>query len=45
MPRGAGRMVPLHGWVYLIKNDGGEYSKTPVKVEAAGAAIDVLLGG
>jgi hypothetical protein len=32
---------PLHGWVYLIKNEGGEYAKNPVKVEAGGAPIDV----
>ena len=32
---------PLHGWVYLIKNEGGEYTKNPVKVEAGGAPIDV----
>lgn len=32
---------PLHGWVYLIKNNDGEYSKTPVKINAGGAPIDV----
>ncbi|MEZ5325144.1 MAG: exo-alpha-sialidase [Verrucomicrobiales bacterium] len=32
---------PLHGWVYLIENEGGEYSKTPVKIEAAGSPVDV----
>lgn len=32
---------PLHGWVYLIENEDGEYSKTPVKVEAGGIPIDV----
>ena len=32
---------PLHGWVYLIKNEGGEYTKNPVKIEAGGAPIDV----
>ena len=32
---------PLHGWVYLIKNEGGKYTKNPVKIEAGGAPIDV----
>lgn len=32
---------PLHGWVYLIKNNDGEYEKKPVKLEAGGAVIDV----
>jgi predicted neuraminidase len=36
---------PLHGYVYLITNDGTddkpEYSDTPTRVQAAGGAIDV----
>lgn len=32
---------PLHGWVYLIKNEDGEYSETPEMITAAGAPIDV----
>ncbi|MDB4666181.1 exo-alpha-sialidase [Akkermansiaceae bacterium] len=32
---------PLHGWVYLIKNEGGKYTKNPLKIEAGGAPIDV----
>ena len=32
---------PLHGWVYLIKNEGDEYTKNPIKIEAGGAPIDV----
>jgi len=32
---------PLHGWVYLILNEDGEYSNKPIKVEAAGSPVDV----
>ncbi len=32
---------PLHGYVYLIENIDGEYSKTPRKIEAGGAPVDV----
>jgi len=32
---------PLHGWVYLIKNQDGKYSDTPIKVEAGGSPVDV----
>lgn len=35
------RNGPLHGWVYLIENHDGEYAKTPVKVTAGGAPVDV----
>ncbi|MGK0186356.1 MAG: putative neuraminidase [Verrucomicrobiales bacterium] len=30
----------LHGWIYLIKKNGADYSE-PVKIEAGGAAVDV----
>lgn len=32
---------PLHGWVYLILNEDGKYSKKPFKIEAGGAPVDV----
>ena len=32
---------PLHGWIYLIKNEPNGYSNTPVKVEAGGSPVDV----
>ncbi len=40
--QGRWRNGPLHGYVYLIKNEGGEYSKTPEKINAGGSAIDVF---
>jgi len=32
---------PLHGWVYLIVNVDGEYSKNPARIRAGGSPIDV----
>ncbi len=32
---------PLHGWVYLIKNNDGEYAKRPEKILAGGSPVDV----
>lgn len=37
---GKWRNGPLHGYVYLLENEGGEYAK-PVKVTAGGEAVDV----
>ncbi|MFU7561770.1 exo-alpha-sialidase [Stieleria sp. JC731] len=37
---------PLHGYIYIIKNEGNgdspKYSESPIKLEAAGGAIDVF---
>lgn len=38
---GRWRNGPLHGWVYLIENIDGEYSKEPRKIHAGGSPIDV----
>ncbi|MAS95828.1 MAG: hypothetical protein CMO55_21705 [Verrucomicrobiales bacterium] len=40
--QGRWRNGPLHGYVYLIENDNGEYSKNPVKINAGGSPIDVF---
>jgi predicted neuraminidase len=39
---GRWRNGPLHGWVYLIENQGGAYSDNPVKILAGGSAVDVF---
>ncbi len=45
---GRWRNGPLHGYVYLIKNEGSDakpdYSKTPRKLRAGGGDIDVFGG-
>lgn len=38
---GRWRNGPLHGWVYLIENINGEYSKRPQKILAGGSPVDV----
>ncbi len=39
--QGRWRNGPLHGWVYLIENQNGHYSDTPVKIQATSSPIDV----
>ncbi len=39
--QGRWRNGPLHGWVYLIANNGGTYADEAVKIEAGGAPVDV----
>ena len=39
--QGVWRNGPLHGWVYLIENQGGHYAETPALVLAAGSPVDV----
>ncbi|MEM9018757.1 MAG: hypothetical protein AAGC68_17240, partial [Verrucomicrobiota bacterium] len=39
--QGRWRNGPLHGWVYLIENHDGTYDKTPRKIQAGGADVDV----
>lgn len=40
--QGRWRNGPLHGFVYLIENTGGNASAEPVKLEAGGSPIDVF---
>ena len=35
---------PLHGWVYLIKNEGGEYTKNPVKSRLVAHQLTSMAG-
>ncbi len=39
---GRWRNGPLHGYIYLIENNGGKYSDNPAKIEAGGSPIDVF---